>query len=135
MQNVCAITIVGTVLKHSYNQPPSSMVIKRVPIFCPVQLMLEYLALRGNKPGPLFITLHGHPVSRANFTDQLSLAINSVGSTLLVIRDIVFGLGLPLMLQIGVCLMPRYEFWAGGSLMLFIDVFAFLLYQRSVFLL
>ena len=55
------------------------MVINRVPIFCPVQLMLDYLALRGNKPGPLFITLHGHPVSRANFTDPLSLAIKLCG--------------------------------------------------------
>lgn len=55
------------------------MVINRVPIFCPVQLMLDYLALRGNKPGPLFITLHGQPVSRANFTDQLALAIKFCG--------------------------------------------------------
>ncbi|XP_067044181.1 uncharacterized protein [Acropora muricata] len=76
---IVALKIVFEDFKHSYNQPPSSMVINRVPIFCPVQLMLDYLALRGNKPGPLFITLHGHPVSRANFTDQLSLAIKFCG--------------------------------------------------------
>ena len=76
---IVSLKIVFEDLKHSYNQPPSSMVINRVPIFCPVQLMLDYLALRGNKPGPLFITLHGHPVSRANLTDQLSLAIKFCG--------------------------------------------------------
>jgi len=54
--------------KHSYNQPPFSIVITRAPTFCPVQLMLDYLALRGYKPGPLFMTSHGHPVSRATFT-------------------------------------------------------------------
>ena len=76
---IVSLKIVFEDFKHSYNQPPSSMVINRVPIFCPVQLMLDYLALPGNKPGPLFITLHGHPVSRANFTDQLSLAIKFCG--------------------------------------------------------
>ena len=76
---IVSLKIVFEDFKHSYNQPPSSLVINRVPIFCPVQFMLDYLALRGNKPGPLFITLHGHPVSRANFTDQLSLAIKFCG--------------------------------------------------------
>ena len=131
---IVSLKIVFEDFKHSYNQSPSSMVINRVPIFCPVQLMLDYLALRGNKPGPSL--LHYMVIQ---FLEPILLIsclwrLNSVGSTLLVIRDIVFGLGLHLMLQIGVCLMPRYEFWAGGSLMLFIDIFAFLLYQRSVFL-
>lgn len=49
--------------KHSYNQPPFSIVITRAPTFCPVQLTLDYLALQGYKPGPLFMTSHGHPVS------------------------------------------------------------------------
>ena len=61
--------------KHSYNQPPFSIVITRAPTFCLVQLMLDYLTLRGYKPGPLFMTSHGHPVSRTAFTDQLSLAL------------------------------------------------------------
>ena len=60
--------------KHSYNQPPFSIVITRAPTFCPVQLMLDYLTLRVYKPGPLFMTSHGHPVSCTTFTDQLSLA-------------------------------------------------------------
>ena len=65
--------------KHNYNQPPFSIVITRAPTFCPVQLMLDYLALRGNKPGPLFMTSLGHPVSRTTFTDQLSLALKFCG--------------------------------------------------------
>ena len=65
--------------KHSYNQPPFSIVITRAPTFRPVQLMLDYLTLRGYKPGPLFMTSHGHPVSRTTFTDQLSLALKFCG--------------------------------------------------------
>ena len=61
--------------KHSYNQPPLSFVIIRAPAFCPIQLMLDYLTLRGYKPGPLFMASHGQPVSRTTFTDQLSLAL------------------------------------------------------------
>jgi len=57
--------------KHSYNQPPFSIVITRAPAVCPVELMLEYLALQGLKPGPLFMTSLGHPVSHTTITDQL----------------------------------------------------------------
>ena len=66
-------------LKHSYNQPLFSIVITRAPTFCPVQLMLDYLTLRGYKPGPVFMTSHGHPVSRITFTDQLPLALKFCG--------------------------------------------------------
>ena len=41
--------------------------------------MLDYLSLRGYKPGPLFMISHGHPVSRTTFTDQLSLALKFCG--------------------------------------------------------
>ena len=64
--------------KHSYNQPPFS-IITRAPTFCPVQLMLDYLTLRGYKPDPLFMASHGHSVSRTTFTDQLSLALKFCG--------------------------------------------------------
>ena len=33
--------------KHSYNQPPFSVIIPRQSSFCPVQFMLDYLKLRG----------------------------------------------------------------------------------------
>lgn len=77
--SIVSLKITFQDFKHSYNQPPFSIVINRAPAFCPVQFMLDYLALRGNKPGPLFITLFGHPVSRSMFTDQLSLAIKFCG--------------------------------------------------------
>ena len=41
--------------------------------------MLDYLTLQGDKPGPLFMTSHGHPVSRTTFTNQLSLALKLCG--------------------------------------------------------
>lgn len=65
--------------KHSYNQPPFSIVITRAPNFCPVQLMLDYLTLWGYKPGPLFMASHGHAVSRTTFTDQLYLSLKFCG--------------------------------------------------------
>lgn len=54
--------------KHSCNQPPFSIVITHAPAFCPVQLILDYLTLRGYKPGPLFMKSHGHPVSHTTST-------------------------------------------------------------------
>ena len=41
--------------------------------------MLDYLTLRGYKPGPLFMTSHGHPVSRTTFTDQLFVVLKFCG--------------------------------------------------------
>ena len=91
--------------KHSYNQPPFSIVITRAPAFCPVQVMLDYLTLRGYKPGPFFMTSHGHPVSRTTFTDQLSLALKFCGLNPVSYKG--HSLGLLLTLQIGICLIPR----------------------------
>ena len=65
--------------KHCYNKPPFSIFINRACAFCPVQLLLEYLSMRGHKPGPLFVTSQGCPVSRTTFTDQLSLALKFCG--------------------------------------------------------
>ena len=55
--NTIALKLVFANYKHSYNQRPFSIVIHRQPPFCPVQLLLDYLALRGNQPGPLFASL------------------------------------------------------------------------------
>lgn len=64
--------------KHSYNQSPFSIIIDRQESFCPVQLMLDYLACRGSLPGSLFM-LTGTPVSRQYFCDILSRAIKRCG--------------------------------------------------------
>lgn len=40
-----------------------------------MHLMLEYLSVRGRKPGPLFILAGGSAVIRTYFTEQLSIAL------------------------------------------------------------
>ena len=77
--SIVLLTLPFQDFKHSYNQPPFSIVITRAPAFCPVQLMFDYLALRGYKPSLLFMTSQGHPVSHTTFTDQLSLALTFCG--------------------------------------------------------
>ena len=46
--NTIALKLVFANYKHSYNQRPFSIVKHRQPPFCPVQLLLDCLALRGN---------------------------------------------------------------------------------------
>ena len=65
--------------KHNYNQRPFSVVINRRNHFCPVQIILDYLSLRGRMPGPLCCLVDGSPVSRALFIDKLSMAIKYCG--------------------------------------------------------
>ncbi len=60
--------------KHSYNQPPVSIIIQRQPSFCPVSILLDYMSHRGSCKGPLFI-LRGLPVQRKYFCDLLTTAI------------------------------------------------------------
>jgi len=64
--------------KHSYNRTPFSLIITRQDTLCPVQLILDYLALRGNAPGALFIK-SGFPITRKYFCDLLALAIKQCG--------------------------------------------------------
>ena len=47
--NTVALKLVFANNKHSYSKRPFSIVIDRHPRFCPVQLLLDYLALRGNQ--------------------------------------------------------------------------------------
>ena len=61
--------------KHSYNVRPFSILVSRQPQSCPVELLAKYLAMRGPRPGALFITVDGAPVSRSHFSNQLSSAI------------------------------------------------------------
>ena len=58
-------------LKHNYNQRPFSLEIYRQTRFCPVQLLMDYLVLRGSGPGANFISHLGNPVSRDAFATQL----------------------------------------------------------------
>ena len=78
-QHVVAFKIQFGNFKHNYNQRPFSVVINRQPSCCPVQLLLDYLGLRGPRPGPLFITSDHSPVSRTSFSSLLSLTLQSCG--------------------------------------------------------
>ena len=61
--------------KHNYNQRSFSLVINRRDRFCPVQIILNYLSIRGCQPGPLLVSATKSPVSRAEFDNKLSMAI------------------------------------------------------------
>lgn len=78
-QEVVALRVTFLNYKHSYNQLPFSLVVNRQSSFCPVQILLVYLALRGNTPGPIFKTEQGATVERTSFTDLLSQAIKFSG--------------------------------------------------------
>ena len=69
--------------KHSYmyNQPPISLVISRQQVrsVCPIQLVLDYLQLRGPCAGPLFLNEARQPVSRKAFADLLALVFHHSG--------------------------------------------------------
>ena len=78
-QGVIALKFTFLDFKHNYNQRPFSVVINRHKNFCPVQIILDYLSLRGNRPGPLFCCADGSPVSRTILIDKLSMAIKYCG--------------------------------------------------------
>ena len=65
--------------KHNYNKPPFTIMIKRQPGACPVQLMIDYLKFRGANPGCLFLGTDGSPVRRKDFCYLLYLAFQFRG--------------------------------------------------------
>ena len=79
--------------KHSYNVRPFSILVSRQPQSCPVELLAKYLAMRGPRPGALFITVDGAPVSRSHFSNQLSSAIQFCGLSPSVYKGHSFRIG------------------------------------------
>ena len=65
--------------KHSYNQRPFCVIVSRQTHACPVDLLSKYLALRGLRPGAIFLSKDGLPVLRATFSKQLSMACHLCG--------------------------------------------------------
>lgn len=65
--------------KHNYNQRPFTLVLHRQRTSCPIQLLLDYLALRGNQQGAIFLTQARTPVTREAFTSKLATAISFCG--------------------------------------------------------
>ena len=77
--SVCGLKLTFGDYKHSYNQTPFSITISRQQQFCPVDIILDYLRMRGSQPGPLFITISGGIVSRENFCNCLASAFKFCG--------------------------------------------------------
>ena len=65
----------------------------RPPQSCPVELLAKYLAMRGPRPGALFITVDGAQVSRSHFSNQLSSAIQFCGLSPSVYKGHSFRIG------------------------------------------
>lgn len=65
--------------KHCYNQRPFSLTIVPQNSICPVQIITEYLNLRGPRTGPLFITITGATVPRELFVELLTRALIHCG--------------------------------------------------------
>ena len=61
--------------KHSYNQRPFTLTIYCQSTCCPIQILLDYLTLRSDREGPIFITHGGLLVAHEAFALQLSEAI------------------------------------------------------------
>jgi hypothetical protein len=57
--NVIGINLTFLNFKHNYNQRPFTLLINRQATCCPIALLLEYIAPRGNRAGLLFITQAG----------------------------------------------------------------------------
>lgn len=72
---VCGLKLTFGDYKHSYNQTPFSITMSRQQQFCPVDIILDYLRIRGPQPGPIFITISGGIVSRGNFCNCLASAL------------------------------------------------------------
>lgn len=78
-KEVVGLKITFQDFKHNYNQRPFSLVVNCQDDHCPVQLLLDYLALRGNAQGAIFLTILGTPVPRVLFADLLCQAIKCCG--------------------------------------------------------
>ena len=76
---IVALKVTFGNFKHNYNKPPFSLVLHRQNSCCPVQLLLEYLSLRGDRPGPLFLNSDNSPVPRSFFADLLSISLRTCG--------------------------------------------------------
>ena len=67
------VKITLTRFKHNTNNRPYDIIIERedsLP-FCPVKSLLEYCKIRGSKPGPLFCSSDGSPITTNQFNSEL----------------------------------------------------------------
>ena len=68
--------------KHNINNRPFEILIAREDCpaqFCPVQAILDYLVLRGNRPGPLFCHCSLAPITADQFNIELQRFLSFCG--------------------------------------------------------
>ena len=65
--------------KHCTNQRPFTLTISRKNQYCPVEYLQRFLAARGNRPGPLFVTPAHQSVTREQFCTHLRSLLRACG--------------------------------------------------------
>ena len=72
-EEICSVKLTITKFKHNANNRPFDIVIDREnsPSLCPVQHLVNYCRLRGDRPGPLFCLSDLTPVSVNMFNTEL----------------------------------------------------------------
>lgn len=65
--------------KHAKSVPAPLEIQSQETTNCPVQALLNYIQLRGNMAGPLFLAESKSPISAAQFTAVLCNCVNTIG--------------------------------------------------------
>ena len=65
--------------KHAKSVPVPLEIQSQDTTNCPVQALLNYIQLRGNMAGPLFLAESKSPISAAQFTAVLCNCVNTIG--------------------------------------------------------
>ena len=92
-RDLIAFRITFGSFKHGYSARFFSIVVSRQPQSYPVKLLFKFLSMRGPREGALFITVDGLPVSRSQFSNQLSPAIQFCGLSPSVYNGHIFRIG------------------------------------------
>jgi integrase len=78
-QGLPAYTLTLDTFKHS--KRPAQLLIQQSehPPYCPVQALRDYLLVRNNRPGPLFLNVDACPVNRPAFSAFLKVCVTLCG--------------------------------------------------------
>lgn len=80
--------------KHSTGRSECIKLQSKTSPFCPVTALLDYLKIRGNMPGPLFLSpFSNFPVSRNVFVNQLNSCLNFCGLSSKLYKSHSFRIG------------------------------------------
>ena len=81
--------------KHKNSGPPFVIFIYPERSCCPVQLILNFLAVRGSVSGPLFCWPDGSPITRSYFVERLNATLKFCNLDTELCKRTVFALVLP----------------------------------------